>query len=175
MCRFVFSYKGKKLKLSDMSLLGLLMGFSAPGFSDQFYLGSEFSRMDLEQSEFDSTNVIGVLVGYQFNNWAVEGSYNTSETSNEFYGGDQNISMYHLYSVYRTAGNIYYKAKLGVTNERYKFYDENGSLRLDDVHTGVARGLGVGYRVNSFNVELDYSWLGGSLETIGLGVRYNFN
>lgn len=143
--------------------------------ADQFYLGTDFSHMELDQSEFDSVNVNNILVGYEFNNWGVEGSYNISNTQNEFYGGEQKINMYHLYGVYRSQETFFYKFKLGVTNERYKFYDAKGDLKLDDVHSGIARGVGLGYRLDKFSVELEYSWLGGSLETFSIGVRYNFN
>lgn len=144
-------------------------------YANQFYIGTDFSRMELDQAEFDSVNVTSILAGYEFENWAVEGSYHISKTDNEFYGGDQKINMYHIYGVYRSQETLYYKIKLGITNERYKFYDSNGSLKLDDVHTGIARGLGVGYRFEQFDFELEYSWLGGSLEMLGVGVRYNFN
>ncbi|MGX9416178.1 hypothetical protein ACWU4D_02385 [Vibrio sp. WJH972] len=143
--------------------------------ANQFYVGTDFSRMTLDQTEFNSVNVNNILAGYEFNHWAIEGSYNISNTHNDFYGGDQKINMVHLYGVYRSQETLFYKIKFGVTNERYKFYDSNGTLKLDDVHAGIARGVGVGYRFDQFNVELEYSWLGGSLETFGIGVRYHFN
>ena len=149
--------------------------FSTLIYAKQFYFGTDFSHMQLDQIEFDSVNVNSILAGYEFENWAIEGSYNISKTHNKFYGGDQKINMYHLYSVYRSQEKLYYKIKLGVTNERYKFYDSNGSLKLDDVHSGIAGGIGVGYRLGQFNIELEYSWLGLSLETLGVGVRYNFH
>lgn len=130
--------------------------------------------MTLDQIEFDAVNVNSILAGYEFENWAIEGGYHVSKTQNKFYGGDQKISMYHLYSVYRSSETLYYKIKLGITNERYKFYDADKDLKLDDVHIGLARGVGVGYRYGQLNYELEYSWLGLSLETLGVGVRYNF-
>ena len=120
-------------------------------------------------------NVKSILAGYTFENWSIEGSYNISNTHNKFYGGDQKVNMYHLYSVYRSQGALYYKIKLGITNEKYKFYDNDRSLKLNDVHSGLAGGIGLGYRYGQFNVEFEYRRLGLSLEMLGIGNRYNFN
>lgn len=149
--------------------------FPTINHANQFYVGTDISHMTLDQKELDATNVKSVLAGYTFEKWSIEGSYNTSNTDNHFYGGEQKIDMFHLYGVYRSQGDLYYKVKLGITNERYKFYDSYGDLKLDDVHTGIARGMGVGYRYGQFNVELEYSWLGQSLTMVGIGIRYNFN
>lgn len=142
--------------------------------AQNFYVGTDLSHMTLKQPEFDSVNVVSILAGYELNSWAVEGSVNLSKTHNDFYNGDQEIDMYHLYGVYRSQGTLYYKLKLGVSNERYKFYDENNTLKLNDTHTGLARGVGAGYQYGKFNFEVEYSWLGRSLETVGVGVKYKF-
>ena len=149
--------------------------FSTANYANQFYLGADISHMTFDQSEFDTVNVKSIIAGYTVNNWSIEGSYHDSNTNNHLYGGKQKIDMYHLYGVYRSQDALYYKLKLGITNERYKLYDDANELKFDDVHSGVARGVGVGYRYGQFNIELEYSWLGYSLETIGLGIKYNFN
>jgi hypothetical protein len=154
---------------------GLVVLFSKVINANNLYVGTDFSQMKFDQNEFDTTNIKSVLAGYAFDNWSIEGSYNTSNTDNHFYGGKQKIDMFHLYGVYRSQGDLYYKMKLGITNERYQFYDDDGYLKLDDVHTGIAGGIGVGYRYAQFNIELEYSWLGQSLEMAGIGIRYNFN
>ena len=163
------------MKLGHVFILACASLFSGVSAAGDWYLGSGLSQMKLAQVEFETTNVSSILAGYEFEDWSVEGSYNVSEEHNKFYGGDQKINMYHLYSVYRSQEDLYYKIKLGITNERYKFYDNSGNLKLDDVHTGVARGIGVGYRYGQFSVEMEYSWLGRSLETFGVGMRYTFN
>jgi hypothetical protein len=162
-------------KITYTCIYGLTLLFSTISHSDQFYVGTDISHMEFDQVEFDATNVKSILAGYTFEKWAVEGSYNTSNTDNDFYGGEQKINMFHLYGVYRSQGDLYYSVKLGITNERYQFYDSNGHLKLDDVHSGIARGIGAGYQYGPFNIELEYSWLGLSLEMVGIGIRYNFN
>ena len=141
---------------------------------NQFYVGADIGRLSFDQKEFDSVGVSSFLLGYQFVNWSVDGSYNISKTDSDVFGGDQKIKMYHLYSTYRNKGNYYYKLKVGITNERYKLYDESGKLIFDDVHSGITRGLGVGYNIGSLSMALEYSWLGGSLEMFSGGIRYNF-
>ena len=131
--------------------------------------------MKLDQIEFDSVNVNNILIGYKFESWSIEGSYNISKTQNKYYGGDQKIDMYRMLSVYRSKEKFYYKVKLGISNERYKLYNNTETLFLNHTHIGLERGIGVGYRHGKFNVELEYSWLGGSLEVFGVGIRYHFN
>lgn len=162
------------MKLVTMPFFVCTAMFSTGLTAAQFYIGTDFSHMTLDQVEFDAVNVNSIVAGYEFENWAIEGSYHVSKAQNQFYGGDQKINMVHLYSVYRSSDALYYKVKLGITNERYKFYDAEKDLKLDDVHIGLARGVGVGYRHGQLNYELEYSWLGLSLETLGVGVRYNF-
>ena len=142
--------------------------------ANEFYLGTDLSRLEFEQAEFDTTYLNSVLIGYQFDKWSLEGGYDISKRSNDFFCGDQEVNMYHLYGVYRSEGTLFYKIKFGLTNERYKLYDSDQNLKFDDAHTGIARGLGVGYKFEKINIEIDYSWLGGSLKTIGMGIRYNF-
>lgn len=163
-----------------MKLINTIIFLSSVIFSNiseaqQFYFGTDISHMTLDQPEFNSATVNNILMGYEFEQWSIEGSYNISKTRNQFYGGEQKINMYHLYSVYRSSTPLYYKVKLGITHERYKFYNATGSEKLDTTHTGIARGIGLGYQYGRFNVEAEYTWLGLSIETIGLGIRYNFN
>ena len=163
------------MKLIYTFIFLFISTFSTVNYANQFYLGTDISHLKFDQIEFEAVNVKTILAGYTFKNWSIEGSYNISNTDNKFYGGDQKVNMYHLYSVYRSQGALYYKIKLGITNERYKFYDNDGKLKLDDVHSGVAGGIGLGYRYGQFNVEFEYSRLGLSLEMLGIGIRYNFN
>jgi len=149
--------------------------FSKISAADGAYIGTDLNHLNFAQPEFKSAPVYSLVAGYEFNRWAIEGSYNFSETDNKYYGGDQKNTMYHLYGVYRSEGTFYYKAKLGLTHEKYDFLDDKGKLAVNDSHTGIGRGLGIGYRFNNFNVELEYSWLGGSLDMIGVGVKYKFN
>ena len=152
----------------------LLLCFSSTSKAGGLYLGLDFGCLEFDQTEFDRVDNSSVLIGYQFINWAIEGSYHYSETENEFFGGNQRIEMYHLYTAYRSSDEIYYKLKLGVTNERYKFSDRLGNLHVDDVHAGIARGMGVGYRIDKLNFELEYNWLGGSLKMLTGGIRIKF-
>lgn len=154
---------------------GLVLLFPKVINANNFYIGTDLSQMKFDQNEFDTTNIKSILAGYTFDNWSIEGSYSTSKTHNQFYNGDQKVDMFHLYSVYRSQGDLYYKIKLGITNERYKVYGADGKLQFDDVHSGIARGIGVGYKYGQYSIEIEYSWLGLSLETIGVGIRYSFN
>ena len=162
-------------KIAHVFIYGLILIFPIMNHANEIYLGTDISPITFDQKEFDSTNVKSILAGYSFDKWSVEGSYNMSKTHNQLYGADQKINMYHLYSVYRSQNDFYYKVKLGITNESYKVYGHDGKLKFDDVHSGIARGLGAGYRFAQFNVEFEYSWLGQSLAMAGIGIQYNFN
>lgn len=156
------------------AVLIILLAMATVLKANVLYLGVDFGKLTFDQPEFENVNNTSVLLGYQFSNWAIEGGYHVSKTVNKFFCGDQKVKMYHLYSVYRSFDEIYYKLKLGLTNERYRLFDSLGNIQVDDVHTGIARGVGVGYRFNSLSLELEYNWLGGSLEMISGGVKINF-
>lgn len=153
----------------------IISSLSKLAYAGGFYMGTDLSHLQFDQAEFDSTNVYSVVAGYEFNRWSIEGGYHFSKTDNKHFAGDQKVNMYHLYTAYRSAGSYYYKVKLGLTNERYKFSDSTGKIKLNDVHTGLVRGLGVGYRYEQLNFELEYSWLGRSLEMVGVSIKYKFN
>jgi len=153
----------------------IISALSKSTYAGDFYVGTDLSNLQFEQTEFEATSVNSLVVGYEFNQWSIEGSYNSSSTNNNYFGGDQKVNMYHLYTAYRSSGSYYYKVKLGLTNERYKFSDSTGEIIVNDVHLGIARGLGIGYRYGQLNFELEYNWLGGSLEMMGVGIKYNFN
>lgn len=162
------------MKLLTITALLFISVFSKSTYAGDFYVGTDLNNLQFEQTGFETTNAYALVAGYELNRWSIEGSYNFSKTNNKYFGGDQKVNMYHLYTVYRSAGSYYYKVKLGLTNERYKFSDGTGKLILNDVHTGVARGLGIGYRYGQLSFELEYNWLGGSLEMVGGGFKYKF-
>lgn len=109
------------MKLINNFIFLLISTFSTVNYANQFYLGTDISYVTFDQVEFEAVNVNSILAGYTFENWSIEGSYNVSNTHNQFYGGDQKVNMLHLYSVYRSRGAMYYKIKLGISNERYNF------------------------------------------------------
>lgn len=163
------------MKQIYITILLIVCTFSKMSSAEGVYIGIDLNNLQFEQPEFEATPVYSITAGYDFNRWAIEGSYNYSQTDNNYFGGDQTVNMYHLYGVYRSVGTYYYKVKLGLTNEKYKFLDDTDKVVVEDIHTGIARGVGVGYRYGHFNIELEYSWLGGSLEMIGVGIKYKFN
>jgi len=142
--------------------------------AEEFYVGIDAGKLSFEQDFLSDTNNYGVVLGYTWNRWALEGVINFNDTENDSIGGDQIVGMYHLYGVYRTEGRYYLKAKAGITNERYSIENSEGEEVMNDVHSGIARGIGFGIRTNTASVELEYSWLGGSLELLNLGFKYHF-
>jgi len=155
--------------------IALTLLFS-PGHAvaEEFYVGIDAGKLSFEQAFLADTSNYGVVLGYAWNRWTLEGIINLNETENNNTGGDQIVGMYHLYGVYRTEGRHYLKAKAGITNERYSIKNGEGEEVMNDVHSGIARGIGFGFRTNVASVELEYSWLGGSLELINLGLKYHF-
>lgn len=142
--------------------------------AEEFYVGMDLGKLKFDQVFLADAENFGLTAGYNWKNWGIEGVLNFNETKSDMFGGDQVIKMYHLYGIYQTAGQYYLKAKIGLTNERYAIDNGEGQEVFDDVHSGVARGIGVGVRYRSVKSELEYTWLGGSLQLLTLGVSYRF-
>ncbi len=141
--------------------LATAMIFSSGAVAEDFYIGIDFGKLKFDQEFLTDTENIGLAAGYSWNGWGIESVVNFSETKSDVWGGDQVIRMYHLYGTYQTEGQCYFKAKVGLTNERYTIDNREGQEVFDDVHSGIARGIGIGFRLNSVKSELEYTWLGG--------------
>ncbi|MFK7856786.1 MAG: hypothetical protein AB8B79_21895 [Granulosicoccus sp.] len=155
-------------------VVAIAMIFSSGAIADDFHIGIDFGNLKFDQEFLVDTENIGLVAGYNWNDWGIESVINFSETKSNFSGGDQAVRMYHLYGTYQTEGQYYFKAKFGLTNERYTIDNREGQRVFNDVHSGIARGIGVGFRLNSVKSELEYTWLGGSLELLTFGIRYEF-
>ena len=148
------------------------MMFSSAAIADKFYVGIDPGQLKFDQEFLVDTDNFGLVAGYRWNGWGVESVINFSEAESDIWGGDQVVNMYHLYGTYQTEGQYYLKARLGLSNERYTIENREAREVFDDVHSGVARGVGVGVRFDNIKSELEYTWLGGSLQLLTLGIRY---
>jgi outer membrane immunogenic protein len=78
-----------------------------------------------------------------------------------------------LYGVYRTAGDLYFKAKLGILSEDASvksIYGGSSSGR----DTGLSAGLGGGYHFSYFSIEGEYTPIEEGVDFIGVGLNYYF-
>lgn len=154
-------------------LVVLLMAFSKTSIGDDFYVGMDVGDLSFDQQALSSATNYGLVLGHRWDSWSLEAVINSSETDNVIYK-DQSVDMYHLYGAYRTSGKYYLKLKAGLTYEKYSFHHTAFNKRYTDEHVGIARGIGLGAKFAPISIELEYSWLGGSLELVNLGMRYSF-
>lgn len=157
----------KKLFLLATPLLAAAIALPAQAEQDPgFYLGLKTGNMDFDISSIDADTPMGVLLGYQFNSFAVEleGSNTDINIDGSFFGGDTDFTSVALYGVYRTDGQFYFKAKAGIAR------NEIGSIS----DTGLAGGIGGGINFDQVSVEAEYTVLDSDVNFISIGLNVYF-
>jgi hypothetical protein len=131
-----------------------------------WYAGARVSKVDYgtNSEDFKNATNLEVVGGYEFTRavhdkggtaaFEVEigGTISDGEVQNS--GGlDWNVKTIGGYFVYRTPGDIYAKARLGIQHAKIELSRDEGDL--SDTHIGYGGGIGV--RVNNFMIELEYT------------------
>lgn len=132
--------------------LGLCVSGPAPAAESPWYLGLKGGTMNVDLSQFNDATSGGVLLGYQFarnasGSFAVEGEYTNSSSENVTVSnvrGKWDIDTFAVYLAYRSAGDLYFKGKIGVLNEDVKVTVPGASISGTD--TGASIGIGGGWR-----------------------------
>lgn len=169
----------KRTSLVLLALAGLAAHLPAhaqqPG--NPIYFGAKLGFMDPDDGD-EATNA-GVLVGYTLMEdrngaFAVEGEYTRTFDDGEIGNADWDIETLTAYLAYRTAGNIFLKAKAG-----YGWWDVNvdgGAPRgFEDDDWDFAFGAGVGYRLSSkAGLEVEYTVIQDDIDFLSLGFFTRF-
>jgi len=169
------------MKRSAVALLLALCSLTAyaPAQAQQpgnpLYFGAKIGLMDPDRGD-EATN-LGALVGYTLmedtnGSLAVEGEYTRTFDDGEIGGNDWDVETLAGYLAYRTAGNVFLKAKAG-----YGWWDVNvdGATGFEGDDWDFTFGAGVGFRLSrKSGLELEYAVVQEDLNFISLGFFTHF-
>jgi len=141
---------------------GPFFGKSAPG---KWIIGGKIAKVDLNQADSVDVDAAGIVLGYEFAR-SIGNAGGTSTVELEYFTGDDDINSFaganvdvevaNLFFTYRSPGTLYYKIKGGLSAADVTVSDSLGG-RSTASETGLAGGIGLGYRVGDLGVvELEY-------------------
>ncbi len=133
--------------------------------SGKWIIGGKISKVDLNQADSIDVDAAGIVLGYEFAR-SVGNSGGTSTVELEYISGDDDISslgganidveVANLFFTYRSSGTLYYKVKGGISAADIEVNSALGGTSSAS-ETGLAGGIGLGYRVGDLGViELEY-------------------
>lgn len=155
-------------------LLPVILALSVtPAFADEdgsFHLGVKTGSIDIDVSGFDADTPKGIVFGYQKGTMGVEVEANFTDFDYDYagYSRSADYRSLALYGVYRSEGDVYFKAKAGVLHEEIK-----ASFASED-DMGFSAGIGGGINLGSFSLEAEYTILESDVNFISIGANFNF-
>jgi hypothetical protein len=162
-----------------------------------FYASGGLSRLDVDVSDgtfrnsageivagsnlgldFDSVRMISVAAGYNWGRWALELGYEQSLGSGDLKSkrntqrGDFDYSNFKMAAAFRSAGQLYFLGKAGLSIPEFDTDVSGLDLKLSN---SAFIGLGGGYRFSpAWSVELEASRSSDDTLTYTMGMRYKF-
>lgn len=159
---------------------GPFFGNEAKG---KWIIGVKAAKVDNNVEDLEDADAIGVVLGYKFD--SPIGTLNGSSTVElEYIDGDSTnlagIGVYdpdilNLFFTYRSAGDLYYKFKLGLSYSDIEIETPGFVSGTEDV--ALAGGIGLGYKFGDYgSIELEYSADSGDndLGILGLNALLEF-
>jgi hypothetical protein len=153
--------------LKSLSALIILSAVSLSASADG-YVGIKAGIMSIDLGGIDDPINGGIMFGSNKGaGWGLEGEITTSMVKGEVFGVDVTITTMAGYAAYRSEGDSYLKARLGVLKEDV----EIGSVSGDD--SGASYGLGVGWRQSDGSmVELEFTIVEQDVNFLSLGASF---
>lgn len=165
----------KKLLLTA----GLSLALVAPSYAQQelndgpffgkeakgkWIIGIKAAKVDNNIENLEDADAIGIVLGYEFDrpigdlggSASVELEYIDGDETNLAGIGEYDPDLLNLFFTYRSAGDLFYKVKLGLSYSDIEIATPGLNDGTEEV--GLAGGIGLGYRVGDYGtVEIDYS------------------
>ena len=145
-------------KKNSAALAALALAWSCVVHAEG-YAGGSAGIMDADVAGDNPFNV-GVRGGYRWpTGWGIEGEITTSLTNGKadvgFFGSvHYSVDTYAVYGTYRTPGDVYFKARLGLLDEQVDAGPADGS------DSGLTGGAGIGFDVGrSAEVQIEYTYI----------------
>jgi outer membrane immunogenic protein len=146
------------------------------------HFGAKVGVLDPDIGGFDDALNLGVQVGYDLfsdsrGTLSVEGEFTTTLSDGDVAGGGEwDADTLAAYGAFRTAGDVYLKAKAGFLDQDIKRAGGSGGAVItngDD--SGFAFGVGGGWRTNrNAAFELEYTVMSDELTFLSLGYVTRF-
>lgn len=144
------------------------------------YFGIKAGQMDPDADGFDEATNVGLIAGYDLSRdangtLALEVEYTRSLSEGDVrFGGEWEIETLAGYGAYRTAGDVYVKAKAGVLSEDVKVSRTGGAI-ASGKDSGFSFGAGVGVRLNrKVGLEIEYTIIEEDIGFLSLGYFTHF-
>jgi Outer membrane protein beta-barrel domain len=133
-----------------------------------FGIGTSVNYIDHDNVDDDKSMGIGLTLGYDLKyGFAIEAKVTESDWAIDESTGM--IKTKAIYGVYRSQGDFYFLAKLGVLKEKVSL----GAFTEED--TGVSYGFGGGFRVtDNFSLEAEYLVVEENINALAFGARAKF-
>lgn len=160
----------------------LLVGATAANAQQNpLYFTGKVGVMDADISGFDNAMNIGVTVGYDLYTdpmggiVSAEGELTTTISDGDVTGGgDWDADTLAVFGTYRSAGDLYFKGKLGYLDQDIKQAGSTAAIPNAD-GSGFAYGLGGGWRMDrASSLELEYTVASDELTFISVGYKRHF-
>lgn len=143
------------------------------------YFGIKAGQMDADVERFDAASNMGFIFGYTLyrdtaGSFALEGEYTRNLSEGDIAGGgDWKIETLAAYGAYRTADDVYLKAKAGALRQDVRCRASNRAICRKD--SGASFGAGVGWRLNrKVGFELEYTVVEEDVGFLSLGYFTHF-
>lgn len=151
------------------SLFLLLVIFSTGASAGGLTFGAKTGPMRIDNANVDDdpTNA-GVTVGNEFGvvlgDLGVEGEFTTTMDDGTIKNSNATIDIdtMGLYGTYRSPGFLYFKARYGFVHWETDYDDD----------TVTSMGLGLGFSLGVFQLELEYTEIDEDVNFISLGVVF---
>ena len=160
---------------------GAFFGSEAAG---KWIIGPKVANIDANVDSVSDSSGIGIVVGYEFDkdiaggkaSFEIEYISGDEEQINIDTIGNYEASVLNAFFAYRSAGDLYYKVKGGIS---YVDIDVSAGVLLDQTFedTSLAAGVGLGYRISDRGlIEVEYTQDTGDsdLGILGLNGLFTF-
>lgn len=140
---------------------GPFFGKQAKG---KWIIGIKAAQIDNNIEDLKDADAIGVVLGYEFDRpigglggrSSVELEYLDGDDTNLAGVGTYDPDLVNLFFTYRSAGDLYYKFKVGLSYSDIEITTPGLVGNSEDV--ALAGGIGLGYRFSDYGkMELEYS------------------
>ena len=139
---------------------GTFFGKEAKG---KWIIGVKGAKIDTNSEFVDDADATGIVLGYEFDrvigtrggSSTVELEYITGDETTLDGAGTYEADMLNLFFTYRTAGDLYFKAKAGVSYSELSINAVAFDTTFDEV--SLAAGVGLGYHIGEYgSIEIEY-------------------
>lgn len=172
----------------------LTLSMASPAFAQQgaglrinpppnpLYFGLKAGAMDVDGTQ-DAASNVGVLAGYKFHEdergaFFGEGEYSRTFSDGEADAiagsGDYDVETLSAYGGFRSAGQLFWKAKAGLSWWDYSVDGAAPGTGEDD-DVSFSFGVGAGWRLNEdTGIEAEYTVVDSDIDFLSVGVIARF-